>query len=650
MNWPGFAALPAAWLFLLLGPLILVYFLKLRRPRYEVPSLALWRQVISDQRVNSPFQKFKRNLLLLLQILLLCALIMGAMQPYWPAGNDGSQAIPVLIDVSASMGALDKPGGSSRLDAAKAEVRKLIDNLLPEQRLSLIAVDSTARRLTDFTDNQRVLRDALNGLTVRPVPSRLEDGLRMAHALARTAAVKRVVLVTDGNVPPAIEFELPFQLTYQKLPPAGANVGITEFNARRVKAGWEVFVRLEGSGGVPPEKSSELPTPAETEAEKQPAAATGPERLVEVELRRGDEVLQRESVSVRGGEPSRVSFSLETETAASLEVRIKPDGFDALSLDDVAYLELPEPRPVRVYCPESMTSYRHALAALGNIELYPAADRPLPADVDLRFSDEPIPTGPPARVAFHTGVIPDALKELVATETAFADVVDWNRTAPLLRHVQLLDVQIGDDPVSQPGVGERDYELAGYQILAQGARGPLVLEQDTTTGVDYYLLFHTDRSSLPYRVGFPILIANAVQIAIDRSELGEARSWPTGILPPRRVAPEVEHVITGPAGRTERATSSPGGILSGVTADQPGRYVISADEQPVTSLGTGLLTVTETQLATVDELRFPETKVSTTTEALKTDRPLWSWFAGLGLLLLLGEWWYFQRRPTRSAA
>ena len=71
---PAFSSPASAWLFALLVPLIVFYFLKLKRPRVEIPSLVLWRQVLSDQRVNSPFQKFKRNLLLLLQILILALL------------------------------------------------------------------------------------------------------------------------------------------------------------------------------------------------------------------------------------------------------------------------------------------------------------------------------------------------------------------------------------------------------------------------------------------------------------------------------------------------------------------------------------------------------------------------------------------------
>ena len=59
MSFPGFFAPAAAWLLLLAVPLIVFYFLKLKRPRTRIPSLVLWRQVINDRRVNSPFQKFK---------------------------------------------------------------------------------------------------------------------------------------------------------------------------------------------------------------------------------------------------------------------------------------------------------------------------------------------------------------------------------------------------------------------------------------------------------------------------------------------------------------------------------------------------------------------------------------------------------------
>jgi hypothetical protein len=619
MTWPGFSALSAAWLFALLAPLILFYFLKLRRPRLEISSLALWRQVISDQRVNSPFQKFKRNILLLLQILLLSCLVLAAMQPFWPADADRAQFIPVLIDCSASMGALDRPGGVTRLDAAKAEVGKLIDNLLPQQRLCLIALDQSARRLTDFTDNHRVLHEALHQLEVRPVPSRLEDGLRMAQALTRLAPVSAVLLITDGNLPPQSDFELPFRLTYQQLPPAGPNLGITELNARRSAAGWEVFARLEGSAGL--------------------------QGLVEVELWQNGEQVHTESITMVEGEAARLTFSVATAEAASLELRIRPDSFDALDIDNAAFLELPAARPLLVYCPEELFSYRHALRSHRDIDLYPRDGAPDPPEVDLRFADASHKSGPKSRVTLHIGVVPGDLQSLLTIEDKLVEVVDWNRTSALLRHVQLFDVQIGENPVSRPGVGERDYELAGYEVLAQGAEGPLILERPSETGIDFFLLFHTDRSSLPFRVGFPILVANAVELALERAALSEARSWPTGTLPPHQVAPDSEFLVDTPDGRRLTVRSNAEGVLSGIPAMQRGRYVVRRGSDLVANWGVSLLAASETQLTTTDKLQFPETSVATSPERVQTDRPLWSWFAWAALALLLAEWWYFQRRP-----
>ena len=161
MTWPNFGALWHAWWFFLIIPIVIVYFLKLKRPRMEVPSLALWQAVIDDQRVNSPFQKFKRNILLWLQLLLLCLLILGAMKPIIPGQSTGANYLPILVDCSASMAATDKETGKSRLELVKDELRDFIENITPEQQISLIAMHSSAQRACEFTSNKRVLLNAL---------------------------------------------------------------------------------------------------------------------------------------------------------------------------------------------------------------------------------------------------------------------------------------------------------------------------------------------------------------------------------------------------------------------------------------------------------------------------------------------------------
>ncbi|WP_010584066.1 vWA domain-containing protein [Schlesneria paludicola] len=627
MNLPGFSALMNAWWFLLLVPLIIFYFLKLRRPRMEIPSLALWRQVVNDQRVNSPFQKFKRNLLLLLQILLLCALILGAMQPYLSSGAEQARYLPVLIDNSASMASLDGPNGKSRLDEAKDRVSKLIDDLLPDQRLCLISVSGTARKLTDFTDNKRLLRDALSKLEVSQVASRLEDGLRMAQAMSRVQPIDNVVLISDGNVPQEVDFELPYKLTFQKLGYPDANVGIVDFNARRSRTGWDVFARIEGT--------------------KQPEGSKGPptaKTLCEYELLQNGQLIKQDTVSIDGGQAERLVFKVSTAVATSLELRIKPDGTDSLSSDNVAFLEIPAPRPLTVFCPPRMESYRNALATMPDITLYPGEGTE-PKVVDLKFAEGPISTGPEARVTVNVGFVPDDLSNLVELVSGQTEVVDWRRTAPLLQHVQLLDVQIADDPQLAKGISERDFEQAGYEILAQSRSGPLILERLIEGRWEYYFLFNTDRSSLVYRVGFPILIQNATQIAAQQANLLDSKAHPTGTLPPQRITPETEIHVSGPHGYTETAKSDKDGFLSGIAAPYVGAYELTGDTQPI-KIGASLLSTTETSLNAVEKLHFPEVSVAATTVIVKTDQPLWGWFAAAALGFLMLEWWYFQKRPA----
>ncbi|MCA1598092.1 MAG: BatA domain-containing protein, partial [Chloroflexi bacterium] len=58
---------------LLAIPIVAMYILKMRRPPRPVPSTFLWEQVLDDAQANAPWQRLRRNLLLLLQLLALAA-------------------------------------------------------------------------------------------------------------------------------------------------------------------------------------------------------------------------------------------------------------------------------------------------------------------------------------------------------------------------------------------------------------------------------------------------------------------------------------------------------------------------------------------------------------------------------------------------
>ena len=620
-----FTALSAAWLALLLVPLIAFYFLKLKRPRQDVSSLVLWRQVIADQRVNSPFQRFKRNLLLLLQILLLALLVFAAMQPLLRSGATRAERLPVLLDVSASMAALDKSGGLSRLDAAKQKVRELISALPSDQQLCLIAFGKTARRLTGFTNNKIELREALEALAVEDVAGDLEEALRTAQALARGASFDRLLLFSDGNFPAQANFELSFRIDFQRLDPAGPNFGITACNARRgVSGAWDVFVQLAGSAAD--------------------ESTTGT-----VELLQDGAAITTENVTLVRGAAPRLVFKVSGGKPALLEARFTPRGFDSLPADNRAWLALPAVRPLAVYVPPALASYRHALEAIEGLALFPRDDTALPAGFDLVLANSEADLALPARLLCSIGLVPPDLQKLVTIESGNSTVIDWRRESPLLQHVLLTDVALMDDPHYGPDVNESSCANLGYEVLAHGSHGPLMVSRIEGGNLRVHLLFHTDRSTLPYRVGFPVFISNLVNAALRQAQLGEVEGAPCGVLPALTLAPNRSYRIDGPGGFVRTEQSDERGQLAGVPALKAGEYAIFEGSSVAARIGASVLSASESSLAAVEQIEFNDRlKVVAASAPVASDRPLWWPLVLAGFVVLLVEWWFFNRRAVAA--
>lgn len=620
--WPGFNSLPGAWFLLLLVPLIIFYFLKLKRPHKNIPSLALWSQVINDRRVNSPFQKFKRSILLLLQVLLLLFLVLALMQPYIQSGAERAKYIPILIDCSASMAATDPETKKTRLELAKEQATELIDNLLPDQRVSLVAVSSTARRMTDFTDNKRILKQSLAALQVDDVESKLEDAFRMTQALSRTQPIKSVLFYSDGNFPQEVNFELPFELNYQLLPAGGSNVGITSFNARKNQSGnWDVFIRIENS-------------------DKNDSPVT-------VELLQDGQSIAKEDIVLGKGDSQRLEFSISADSKSSLEAVLTPGAFDSMSSDNKAFLKIPESRSLAVFVDPELASYRFALDENKDLKLYPQKDATsIPIEYDLIISSSAKDLNKEALVKLGVGFVPEDIKKYISLENNLTDVVDWNRSSAFLRHVELNDVQITEQPVWREKAGVENLEELGYEVLVHGRLGPLLLQKRNAEGLEFYFLFNTDRSTIPYRVGFPIMVSNLIQLTLQEAGIAEVKASATPILPIVEYSPEKKYEIKTPTGKELSAESDKNGVLSGIAALHVGKYLISGEGANSDEISVSLLNPLETSLVSVDKIQFSEVPINASQTQIDSDKPLWGEFALIAFVLLLAEWWYFQRRPV----
>src|SRR4051794_13398457 len=89
------------WLLPIPALIVVMYILKLRRKDVIVSSTFLWQQVIRDVQANAPFQKLRRNLLLLLQLIIAGLIIFALARPFWRSIAFGGRNIVLLVDTSA---------------------------------------------------------------------------------------------------------------------------------------------------------------------------------------------------------------------------------------------------------------------------------------------------------------------------------------------------------------------------------------------------------------------------------------------------------------------------------------------------------------------------------------------------------------------
>ncbi|HEX5223231.1 MAG TPA: VWA domain-containing protein [Verrucomicrobiae bacterium] len=614
---------PLAFVFAASIPVVIVfYLLKRKRVVKLVSSTLLWQKFLADTQASAPFQKLRKNWLLYLQILLLFLAVLALARPYIKTDATPSQKRVVILDGSASMKATDET--PSRFEKARAEALKWVDSLRSADEMVIILAGANTEVRASPTTDKATLRRALENCQPSDSPTRLTPALKMADSLVRDLDRKsnpEIHLFSDGAVPELAEFEnkaLP--LIYHKVGQRAENLGITALD---VRANPEDAKQRAIYVSVVNVSSNTLNADVELYFQ----ANDSPSR----------DLLETRPLTVSGQESAPQVFKASQTKDGVFTVRLTSK--DDLAADNEASIVSLLPKPVNVLLiTRGNRLLEKALRAVANVHLAVVPDlTDAGATFDFVVLDGVTPTvWPEGNVLAFRTVNTNWVEGAAPVE--LPPIVDWKSTHPLLRYVGFDNVQIMQSLTARAPT----WAVA----ILEAPQAPLILAGDLGRQRIVWVGFDPLESNWPLRVSFPIFIANAVEWLNPANAKNSQLLVKAG--DPFRLA-LIEPVKTAevklPDGKSATLNlDNANELVFGDTGHQ-GVYHLRAGTNNITFCAN-LLDSAESNIRPRDELKFGEYTTVTATTVQRTNMEMWRTLAGLGLAVLMFEWWWYHRRTV----
>lgn len=668
MSWlpsfitPGVGALAAA---LAIPALLVLYFLKLRRREMPVSSTLLWRKAVQDLQVNAPFQKLRRNLLLLLQMLLLVLLCLALMRPVANFKQGAGKLTVILIDRSASMGAKDAADGKrTRLDEAKRLAHEVVDSMKRDDNATVIAFDESAETLCPLTPDTAKLRNAIDSIEQTDRKSKLKLAYQLAEAQAafipeqnRANVKPDVFLFSDGRATDVESLTLRGNLRFEKIgQDKTGNVAIVALSAKRNYENpteVQVFARLANYGPDPIENADVNLSVATEFGSGAPTFSVRSSASTRLLPERWDEKQRADAEKQGLLDKNSVEFKLDLTTAAVIRLEQMHKDGDALAADDIAQVVVPPPKALSVLLVTDGNFFLEKLK--GSIQLKEfdilnpvAYEDAKPVKYDVIIYDRYQPRYQPATGNFmYFRCVPpnskikaaqDGPKVVYSKENT---ILDWKRDHPMLRDINLGKLYIEDTL-------KLDLPPIGVERLVEGSKGPLVVLDRVGRSTQLVVGFDVLQSNWPLRMSFPVFMYQALQYLALGSEMDVREAFPPGATPTiplgdvkRLAGSRTEIHLNGPGGSKAVKIPTAGDFVL-PALDQVGLYTLDLPVPGYDKMAVNLLDTNESNLIPSDTAPGGVGEMIATSGKSRVE--LWWWLAAIAVPLLLVEWFVYTRR------
>ena len=646
------------------------YIIKMRRRRFEVPFAQLWRRVLDQKDANALWKQLKRIMSLLLILGILGVILFAALDPTLGGVDRRARSVVVLLDASASMKSMDgdDKGKLSRLDAAKAKAKRLVDGMGGGDVAMIMKVDGQATPMSRFSTDTPMLDKVIDGVQGSDTPADLTRALGAAADALRDRPNPLIVLVSDGAFPEAqlelVSWDKPgsgsgsgsgqtknlaavdlsgIDVRYLPVGKRSDNVGVIAFNVRRYianKAAYEVYIEVQNFGQEMAHRK--------------------------LTLYNGETAVDVRELHLKPGERTRQIYAKlpatdENKLRASLRPMEGPGGSDPFALDDQAYALLPVRKKQKVLMvTEDNLFLEGALLVYDNADprkVSPADYLANPALADgmdvVIFDDvtpEVLPPPPANLIFFHpTG---EHSPIAVRGEIERPHITNLDEGHPVMRWITLADVYM-----DKSNVFELDAKK-GESALASAIDAPVIAAR--RDGKRKLIAFgfslpaggRESATDLPMRVAFPMLLVNALDwFSGDQADL--LTTYRTGSrerVPLDGVVGATEAEVRGPDGAITKTPVIEG--LATFYGARVGYYDLAAKTpdgkvMAQVELAANLASPTESDIAPSSELSLGHRKLEAPeTFAITHSQKLWIYLVLFAAGLIVVEWITYHRRIT----
>lgn len=193
----GIVRLWPAVLAVFIPGIVLLYLLKQKVINQKISALNLWKEAYENIQASTPWEKFRNNILMYLQITALVLLIIALMSPYITGSGSEYSNVLIIIDNSASMSGIYREE-RSKLDEAKEQAAGYVDN--NDARYTVMSASNTADLLISGSADKGRVTDAIDNIEATDIAGSAETAVSMAQSLASTWKGYKVIVFTDSSV------------------------------------------------------------------------------------------------------------------------------------------------------------------------------------------------------------------------------------------------------------------------------------------------------------------------------------------------------------------------------------------------------------------------------------------------------------------